>query len=82
MSTSMKFCTNCKFSEGINNLVCSHPNNGYDMVSGKSKIYFCSTNRNAERFCGVHGKWYEEKSALKLDHKLGLFMRIIKGILE
>lgn len=81
MSTSVKFCTNCKFSEGKNTLVCNHPNNGVDMVSGKSKTYFCSTNRNAEMLCGVYGKWYEETPALKLDYKPSLFMRIIKGIL-
>ena len=81
MSTSMKFCTNCKFSEGKNTLVCNHPNNGVDLVSGKIVKCFARVNRESSLCCGAYGVWYEEKPDLKLDYKPSLFMRIIKGIL-
>lgn len=81
MSTSVKFCTNCKFSEGKNTLVCNHPNNGINIVSGKIKEQFASAVRSSEVRCGVYGKWYEYKHGSELDYKPSLLMRIIKGIL-
>jgi len=82
MTTSMKFCANCKFSSKSGGVYyCEHPNNGINIVSGEIKEQFASVVRHSEVRCGVFGKWYEQKPNLKLDYKPSLFMRIIKGIL-
>lgn len=59
----MKFCVDCKYFTGMN--YCAHPNNGVDLVEGKAKTVFATTNRSHKAPCGEEGNWFVEKEPEK-----------------
>lgn len=57
----MKYCKDCKYLSY--SIWCDSPNNGIDLVTGKSKPMHAITARQ-HRYCGLAAKWFEPKPKL------------------
>lgn len=62
----MKFCRDCKYcivGENERQYMCKHEKNvKYSLVTGDPIYTFsCYSLRDGDTFCGVTGKWFEEK---------------------
>lgn len=63
------FCTTCKWAnlpEQVWQGTCTNPRQGMNLVTGKPNevsLYVHRRMLSLENYCGVSGRWWEEKSA-------------------
>lgn len=64
MTGEIKLCKDCKHSSNGGIVRCSHPSNGIDVTTGRTRTVFAIINRTGTGRCGFHAENYEEREYL------------------